>query len=537
VPTIGSAISPTPYSFFFTVSAEELNVYTAPGENYDSLGVVRRGDRLLTTGQLTDGSWWRVDFFGLPGWIAAQPIGNELNATALLVVTASDWPTVTPMSPTRTPTSTATATPACPILPGDQFANVWREELTRTRLGCPIEQARTTGSARARFEYGLMYWREDQRMIYVLYNDEHWQEFVDTWAEGESASAGYTPPTGLLEPIRGFGKVWREQLGGPEAAIGWAVEDEIGGDTTVQEFERGVILEIDATIYLLYRDGMRWQYYSPGIGVPAYPMPTSLFLVFVRGFLDNADIWLIDADGSNLRLLIGGSGDQSEPDWSPDGQRIVYQSNQAGNHDVWVIDGDGRSPQPLTTASEDEREPDWSPDRQQIVYRRGGERNGDGELWLMDADGSNQRPLGERKVMGRAPVWSPDGRLVAFMSERDGTWDIYLFDLDSGEVRQLTECSAHCRFPAWSLDGQGVAYNLTESADSFDPIQVWLMRADGSGTAQLLIEGENPGRPAWSVEGLIAFNTSDAIEIINADGSGRHKLPGSDDGWAPDWSH
>jgi formylglycine-generating enzyme required for sulfatase activity len=90
-------------------------------------------------------------------------------------------------------------------------------------------------------------------MIYVLYSDGHWQEFGDTWEEDESASTGASVPPDLLEPIRGFGKVWRENLGGPEATIGWATDEETGENAEIQDFERGVILRIGMTIYLLDR--------------------------------------------------------------------------------------------------------------------------------------------------------------------------------------------------------------------------------------------------------------------------------------------
>jgi serine/threonine protein kinase len=259
-------------------------------------------------------------------------------------------------------------------------------------------------------------------------------------------------------------------------------------------------------------------------------------LAFVIGSPGDANIYLIDDDGANRRRLTREGNDQAEPDWSPDGRLVTYQSDRAGSYDVWVVDADGGNEQRLTVGGVDEREPDWSPDGRQIVYRRAGEPNGDGELWVMDADGRNQRQLGGQAILGRTPVWSPDGRQVAFMSERGDTWNIYLFDLSSGNIRRVSDCSAHCRFPSWSPDGQYILFHSTESASSFTPVKIWRQRADGSGPAELLAEGNNPGRAVWSVEGLVAFNTDDGIEIMNADGSDRHTLPNSDDGWAPDWS-
>jgi formylglycine-generating enzyme required for sulfatase activity len=144
-------------------------------------------------------------------------------------------------------------------VPEGEFEAVWGEELIRARLGCPSEPAHIAESAHQPFEHGLMHWRGDQRMIYVLYSDGHWQEFDDTWEEGESDSTGTSPPPGLWEPIRGFGKVWRERLDGPEATIGWATDQEAPADTTIQDFEEGVILRTGTTVYLLDRVDMTWR--------------------------------------------------------------------------------------------------------------------------------------------------------------------------------------------------------------------------------------------------------------------------------------
>jgi len=266
------------------------------------------------------------------------------------------------------------------------------------------------------------------------------------------------------------------------------------------------------------------------------PAPSSLRLAFASGSPGDADIYVMDANGNDLRRLAGSQDDEAEPDWSRNGETIVYQSDQAGNYDIWRVDADGQSQRALTTNPVDEREPDWSPDGRHIVYRRGGQPNGDGELWVMDADGGNQSRLGGQQVLGRAPAWSPDGRHVVYMSERDGTWNIYLYDVSDADTRRLTDCDAHCRFPGWSPDGAFIMFHSTRSASSFTPVQIWRLRVDGSGSPTRLVDGDNPGRAVWSSQGLIAFNSDAGIEIIKADGTDRRALPKGEDGWAPDWS-
>jgi len=110
------------------------------------------------------------------------------------------------------------------------------------------------------FERGRMFWREDNREIYVLHDDYTWQDFADTWQEGQPQDdPNLTAPPGLFQPKRGFGKVWREELGGPASQVGWATEEERGSTGVVQAFDGGTILWSDRSVaYVLYADGS-WE--------------------------------------------------------------------------------------------------------------------------------------------------------------------------------------------------------------------------------------------------------------------------------------
>ena len=204
--------------------------------------------------------WHGAECAGAP-WISPQ------GAMAGFVVssgaagptpTASPTPTRTPtFTPTPTRTPTPTPTPACALATASEFYPIWQQ--VRHRLGCPIGPFHTTWSAVERFERGWMYWREDEVRIYVMYDDGHWQDYPDTWHEGEPETAGLIPPAGLLEPKRGFGKVWRDHLGGPAAAIGWALEEERGVNSKVQDFAAGTMLAFEGRTYVLFRDLWSWS--------------------------------------------------------------------------------------------------------------------------------------------------------------------------------------------------------------------------------------------------------------------------------------
>lgn len=103
------------------------------------------------------------------------------------------------------------------------------------------------------FENGRMFWLQPTQQIWVLINDDagsgRWLIFNDTWVDGEASSdPALTPPTSLYQPIRGFGKLWRENTEVREA-LGWAVLPETGYITTY-EYHAGGYIDATTEMYV-----------------------------------------------------------------------------------------------------------------------------------------------------------------------------------------------------------------------------------------------------------------------------------------------
>jgi photosystem II stability/assembly factor-like uncharacterized protein/DNA-binding beta-propeller fold protein YncE len=203
------------------------------------------------------------------GLLFLVPYGGGLYKSAGLgpwVLASEPAPVPLPGStpvPSPTPAPTARATP-CP-LGAVQFRAVW--EQAAGRLGCAAAPAEQRMLAQQPFEQGSMIWDSGTRRILVLLASGTWRALDDTWVEGQDPAYDPALPPPPRQPQRGFGKVWREHLGGPQAAIGWAVENERALDGWVQRFERGLLVWTDAvpagstsvgTAHLLYDDGT-WQ--------------------------------------------------------------------------------------------------------------------------------------------------------------------------------------------------------------------------------------------------------------------------------------
>jgi TolB protein len=240
-------------------------------------------------------------------------------------------------------------------------------------------------------------------------------------------------------------------------------------------------------------------------------------------FVLDDDIWVIDADGSDLRNLTNNDRNNIQPAWSPDGRYIAFSSGG----DIYVMDADGANLRKLTNHHYANGEPGWLPDGR-IVYDCG-----DKDCWwsVMDADGSNPHCLVDWLPVGASPAWSPDGRSVAFVSADE---NLYVAAADGSNPQALTHLEGgEVRDPTWSPDGRHIAFGW-DPYDGDDAIYV--TEADGS-SQRWLAQGEYP---TWSPDGrYIAFFVFHGVEIwvIEADGSNPRILDalavGTELAWSP----
>ena len=91
---------------------------------------------------------------------------------------------------------------------------------------------------------------------------------------------------------------------------------------------------------------------------------------------------------STLVRLTNNNAMDCEPVWSPDGSRVAFWSNRDGGKKIYVMDADGSNVKRLTNNQADDVNPGWSPDGRRILFES--ERDGNRELYVMDADGGNQ---------------------------------------------------------------------------------------------------------------------------------------------------
>ena len=217
----------------------------------------------------------------------------------------------------------------------------------------------------------------------------------------------------------------------------------------------------------------------------------------------DSDIYTINPDGSGLFNVTNAlpTLNQTEPNWSPDGTKILF-TNDDGH--LWVINADGSSATQLTFTGPEgyalNHQAEWSPDGTQIVFTT--VREGDQDIYVMNADGSNQHNLfvGGEPLINFEPYppyqgdeydasWSPDGTKILYTASRLMGTDIATVDVASASAATevlLTTAGGGVNYTEaeWSPDGQLIAYVLYYVGP-----EMFVMNADG--TNQTAVTAEN----------------------------------------------
>jgi WD40 repeat protein len=202
----------------------------------------------------------------------------------------------------------------------------------------------------------------------------------------------------------------------------------------------------------------------------------------------NAEIYSMDADGSNPQRLTDDPAYDAWPVWSPDGSQIAFVSRREGNFEVYVINVDGTNLQRLTNTSSHEDFATWSPDGTQIIFSR---VEGNDGTYIMNADGSDERQLTEIVVF--EPAWSPDGARIAFGSDHEGFRGIYVMDADGSNIQRLSSTRSGENCPEWSSDGTKLVFASWRDGDG----EIYIMDVDGSNLQKLTDNRFEEEFPAW----------------------------------------
>ena len=281
-------------------------------------------------------------------------------------------------------------------------------------------------------------------------------------------------------------------------------------------------------------------------------------IVFYSDRNGNDDIFMMNQDGTGLVQLTDNPANDQDASISPDGRNIVFTSERNGTSDLFIIKGVGEVVGPdaeliIFPGSDiyDETQPDWSPNGEDIVFvsTMGGSK----DIWIINLHIKSLERLTDTPYDEQGPQWSPDGKEIVYVSDRDGNRDIFLIEElpgKWGKIRQLTceigddagpswhpksqvghivynsfwmgkshiyemntdNCSCNpneglpdCvsnrltwdnfydRGPVYSPDGKNIAF----SSNRLDNFDIWRMKANGSRMQPLTIDPGYDSGPDW----------------------------------------
>ncbi len=308
---------------------------------------------------------------------------------------------------------------------------------------------------------------------------------------------------------------------------------------------------------------------DPALDFNAAFSPADPKIAFVSERHGNMELYVSHVDGSGLQRLTNNFALDDHPTWSPDGKRLAFVSTREASNEVgrawnaiYVMNADGSDVRKLSQSNAADYSPAWSPSGDLIAFASGSGQSGKSDIYVMDSDGKGRRLVVSN---GGWPAFIESGKAIAFHRRREGkSWDIWrvnldgsklellaknasmpratangrklavvvqsgrhqqigILDVDAGELVVITKSPADHWNPTISSDGKTVIYHKVTPGTATPNVDLW-GRPPNTGLNLLRVAG---GFPAFSPqEDRLALTGGgfSQIDVMNSDGSDRKTI-------------
>jgi len=262
-------------------------------------------------------------------------------------------------------------------------------------------------------------------------------------------------------------------------------------------------------------------------------------LVFQATFdsMECDQIFTMDIDGTDRKLVSTGNGRTTCAYFYPDGKSILYASTHLADEkcppppdrskgyvwklyetfDIFLKDGDKL--EQLTDTPGYDAEATVSPKGDKIVFTS--LRNGDPEIYTMNLDGGEQTRLTYTKGYDGGPFFSPDGSKIVFRASRPATeeqnadyndlvengyvrpsaLEIFIMDADGKNMKQITNLGKASFAPFFHPGGEKIIFSTNYNGDSPRDFNLWMINIDGTGLERITYNSSFDGFPMFSPDG------------------------------------
>jgi len=210
--------------------------------------------------------------------------------------------------------------------------------------------------------------------------------------------------------------------------------------------------------------------------------PDGSKIAYIDDETTTEEFYVLNSDGTNRQQIeIRANNDifLSFPTvltWSPDGSKLAFGNRSGGEFDIFTVNVETAETKQLTDTPVDDSNPNWSPDGEQILYEHEESSSEKDDLYTINVNDGSISKLTDNSYDDELGFWSPNGEKIAFRSDRN-EGGIYTMDADGSNVQKIADVLGDDL--TWSPDGSQLLY-MTRN-ESADEEKMHIINADGSG--------------------------------------------------------